>query len=132
MSQLAAERITLAYEDTPVVFDLSLSIEPGTITTIIGPNGCGKSTLLRSLARLLNPTEGSVLLDGQAIDTMPSRDVARQLGLLSQQAIVPDGVTVSELALRGRYPHQAFFQPPTRHDTEAVDRALELLSLIHI
>ena len=132
MSQLAAERITLAYEDTPVVFDLSLSIEPGTITTIIGPNGCGKSTLLRSLARLLNPTEGSVLLDGQAIDTMPSRDVARQLGLLSQQAIVPDGVTVSELALRGRYPHQAFFQPPTRHDTEAVDRALELSGMTEL
>ncbi len=132
MPQLAAERITLAYESRPVVHDLSLSIEPGTITTIIGPNGCGKSTLLRSLARLLAPADGSVLLDGQAIDTLPSRDVARKLGLLSQQAIAPDGVTVGELALRGRYPHQAFFQPPTRRDTEAVDRALELAGMTHL
>ncbi len=129
MPQLAAEHVTLAYERTPVVFDLSLTIEPGTITTIIGPNGCGKSTLLRSLARLLVPAEGSVLLDGRAIHELPSRDVARQLGLLSQQAMVSDGVTVGELALRGRYPHQAFFQPPTLRDAEAVDRALELAGM---
>ncbi len=129
MTQIAAERITLAYENSPVVHDLSLTVEPGTITTIIGPNGCGKSTLLRSLARLMTPSNGAVLLDGQAIHELPSREVARRLGMLSQQATVPDGVTVGELALRGRYPHQAFFQPPTRRDAEAVDRALDMAGM---
>ena len=126
MAQLSAHRISLAYDGTTIVSDLDLSIEEGTITTIIGPNGCGKSTMLRALARLLKPTSGSVVLDGRAIHDLPTREVAKQLGLLAQQSSVPPGVTVEELAQRGRYPHQAFLQPPTARDQEAVDHALEL------
>ncbi|HYH13533.1 MAG TPA: ABC transporter ATP-binding protein [Thermomicrobiales bacterium] len=129
MPQLSAERISLTYDTTTVVTDLDLTIEEGTITTIIGPNGCGKSTMLRALARLMKPSGGSVLLDGQAIHEMPSRDVARRLGLLSQQAQVPAGVTVEELAHRGRYPHQSFLQPPTARDATAVEHALELAGM---
>jgi len=129
MPQLSAERISLSYDSTTVVSDLDLTIEEGTITTIIGPNGCGKSTMLRALARLMKPSGGAVLLDGQAIHEMPSREVARRLGLLSQQAQVPAGVTVEELAHRGRYPHQSFLQPPTARDQAAVERALELAGM---
>lgn len=132
MTQLSAERISLAYEDEPVVSDLDLTIEEGTITTIIGPNGCGKSTMLRALSRLMKPRRGTVLLDGRAIHELSSRDVAKQLGLLSQQGTVPDGVTVEELALRGRYPHQAFFQPPSAQDAEAVEKALDLAGVTEL
>src|SRR5690606_34337976 len=117
------------YADRVIVDGLDLDIAEGTVTTIIGPNGCGKSTLLRSLARLMSPKKGAVLLDGQAIHELPSRAVAKQLGLLAQGAIVPDGVTVAELAMRGRYPHQSFFQPPTKRDAEAVEKALELAGM---
>ncbi len=129
MTQLAAERISLAYDTATIVSDLDLTIEEGTITTIIGPNGCGKSTLLRALSRLMTPTSGAVMLDGQAIHDLPSREVAKRLGLLSQQAVVPDGVTVEELAHRGRYPHQAFLQPPTERDRQAVEHALDLAGM---
>lgn len=129
MAQLTADNISLAYADRVIVDGLDLDIAEGTVTTIIGPNGCGKSTLLRSLARLMSPKKGAVLLDGQAIHELPSRAVAKQLGLLAQGAIVPDGVTVAELAMRGRYPHQSFFQPPTKRDAEAVEKALELAGM---
>ena len=129
MTRLAADRIELAYGAETVVHDLSLQIREGTVTTIIGPNGCGKSTLLRSLSRLLRPAGGSVLLDGQLIHRLSSRDVARRLGLLAQHSEAPEGVTVEELARRGRFPHQGFLQPPSPKDDEAVERALALTGM---
>ena len=123
---LRSEQVTIGYGEDPVVHDLSVDIRPGTITTIIGPNGCGKSTLLRALARLMKPSMGSVLLDGQLIHHLPSREVAKRLGLLHQQTITPDGITVEDLARRGRYPHQSFLQQPSRDDEIAVNLALEM------
>ena len=73
---------------------------------IVGANACGKSTLLRGMARLLRPTSGAVLLDGEAIHRQPTRQVARTLGLLPQNPVAPEGVTVVDLVGRGRHPHQ--------------------------
>jgi iron complex transport system ATP-binding protein len=126
---LRSDGVSLAYGDIPVVADLSLDVLDGAITTIIGPNGCGKSTLLRALARLMRPTGGSVILDGQAIHNLPTREVAKRLGLMHQQPIPPSGITVEDLVNRGRYPHQSFLQPPSRRDAEAVERALELTNM---
>jgi len=129
MSRLIAENLTLAYGDNVIVKDLDLEIRDGEITTIIGPNGCGKSTLLRALARLLRPDVGTVHLDGQVIHSLPTREVAKRLGMQSQQALAPEGITVEDLVRRGRYPHQSFFQPPTQQDEDAVDRALDLTGM---
>jgi iron complex transport system ATP-binding protein len=129
MSRLQSTNVSLGYGDAKVVHDLSLTVPDGQITTIIGPNGCGKSTLLKSLARLLRPTDGSVLLDGQVIHHYPTREVAKRLGLLSQQAVVVPGITIADLVRRGRYPHQAFMQPPTKADNDAVDHALALTGM---
>jgi iron complex transport system ATP-binding protein len=124
--RLVAESLTLAYGDFPVARDLSLELADGRITTIIGPNACGKSTLLRALGRLLKPRAGAVYLDGHAIHRLPTKEVAKRLGLLPQQATAPEGITVEDLVRRGRYPHQGFFQPSQRADHEAVERALTL------
>ncbi|HYI24581.1 MAG TPA: ABC transporter ATP-binding protein [Thermomicrobiales bacterium] len=129
MVQLHADRVALAYDARPVVHDFNLEIEEGKVTTIIGPNGCGKSTVLKSMARLLRPTSGAVYLDGSAVHSMPTREVARQVGLLSQSSELPEGVTVEDLVQRGRYPHQAFLQPPSKQDTIAVNRAIELAGM---
>jgi iron complex transport system ATP-binding protein len=125
MPRLYSEHVELRYAElsAPVVDDLSLEVRDGAITTIIGPNGCGKSTLLRALGRMLKPSDGSVVLDGQLIHQLPTKEVARRLGLLHQQASVPEGITVEDLARRGRYPHQGFLQPPTRRDLDVVERA---------
>lgn len=123
--RLEASRLTLAYEQREVVHDLSLEIPAGKITTIVGANACGKSTLLRGLARLLQPQSGAVLLDGEAVHKLPTKDVARRMGLLPQSPVAPDGLTVEDLVGRGRYPHQGFFNRWSSADQLVVDAALE-------
>ncbi|MEM8926482.1 MAG: ABC transporter ATP-binding protein [Actinomycetota bacterium] len=125
--ELAAQGLTLAYGKGPViVHDLDALIPTGKITTIVGANGCGKSTLLRALARLLAPHKGAVLLDGVNIHRLPTREVARRLGLLPQSPSAPEGVVVEDLVRRGRYPHQRLFDQWSSTDQAAVDRALSL------
>ena len=122
---LRAENLTLTYDKHPVVERLDLEILAGRITAVVGANACGKSTLLRGLARLLKPRGGSVLLDGESISRMPTRAVARRIGLLPQAPVAPDGLTVDDLVGRGRYPHQGLLSQWSREDRERVDWALE-------
>ncbi|CAL9668843.1 ABC transporter ATP-binding protein [Streptomyces sp. enrichment culture] len=124
--RLAARGVTVGYGARPVIDGLDVSVPPGVITTIIGPNGCGKSTLLRTLSRLLKPTGGSVVLDGEDIGTLRTRDVAKKLGLLPQAPVAPDGLTVSDLVARGRHPHQSWLRQWSSDDADVVRRALAM------
>ncbi|MEX2587830.1 MAG: ABC transporter ATP-binding protein [Actinomycetota bacterium] len=121
---LQAQDLTLAYDKLEVAKDLSLSIPPGQITCIVGANACGKSTLLRALSRLLKPHKGSVLLDGESIHRMPTKEVARLLGILPQSPIAPEGITVADLVARGRYPHQKWFRQWSTADEEVITDAM--------
>ncbi len=121
---LSAQNLELAYDERKVVDSLSLTLPAGKITIIVGANACGKSTLLRGLARLLKPSAGAVYLNGKDIHTVPSRQVARTLGLLPQTPTAPEGITVADLVGRGRYPHQGWFRQWTPGDDAAVAAAL--------
>lgn len=121
---LAADRVTLAYGERVVADDLSVAIPDGRITVIVGANACGKSTLLRALARLLTPSAGTVLLDGHDLQHLPTREVARRLGILPQSPIAPEGITVADLVARGRYPHQGWFRRWTADDEAALEAAM--------
>ena len=122
---LVAQGLTLGYGDRSVIDALDLTVEPGQITSIVGPNACGKSTLLRTLARLLRPVSGHVVLDGAEIASYSSKEVARRIGLLPQTSIAPDGITVLDLVSRGRYPHQTVLRQWSQADEDAVQEALE-------
>ncbi|MFU0441330.1 ABC transporter ATP-binding protein [Streptomyces sp. BG2AG] len=121
---LEARDVRLGYGEREIVRDLSVTVPPGRITVIVGPNACGKSTLLRSMARLLAPTAGAVLLNGRSIQEMPTKEVAAVLGILPQSPTAPEGITVSDLVGRGRYPHQGWFRRWSAEDDEAVAQAL--------
>lgn len=129
---LAAREVSLGYGDRVVVEGLSVELPEGEVTMIVGANACGKSTLLRGLARLLKPSNGAVLLDGADIHSLPAKQVATQLGLLPQSPIAPDGITVSELVGRGRYPHQGWFRRWSTEDDEAVEEALRATQTLEL
>lgn len=122
--QLSATDLSLGYGAREIVSGLALAIPPGRFTAIVGANACGKSTLLRGLGRLLAPRGGAVHLDGRAIGEMPTRDVAKVLGVLPQSPSAPDSITVADLVGRGRYPHQGWFRRWNAGDDAAVAEAL--------
>ncbi|WP_339154327.1 ABC transporter ATP-binding protein [Streptomyces sp. F41] len=126
VSRLAARGVTVGYGGRAVIDGLDVEIPPGVVTTIIGPNGCGKSTLLRTLTRLLRPTGGTVVLDGEDIAKLRTRDVAKKLGLLPQAPVAPDGLTVGDLVARGRHPHQSWLRQWSSDDAGVVERALTM------
>ncbi|MFF5077245.1 ABC transporter ATP-binding protein [Actinoplanes sp. NPDC000266] len=124
MTDLRTAGLGLGYEGRPVVTGLDLQVAPGRISAIVGPNACGKSTLLRGLARLLRPAAGTVLLDGADIHRLPTRDVAARIGVLPQQPVAPDGITVGDLVARGRHPHQRWLRQWSAQDEDAIAAAL--------
>lgn len=121
---LTTKGLTLSYGDRTIVEDLDLVIPPGRITAIVGANGCGKSTLLKALARLIPPRAGQVVLDGKALHALPTKEIARTLGLLPQSPIAPEGIAVTDLVGRGRHPHQKLLARWSAHDYDVVAQAL--------
>lgn len=130
--RLSAEAVTLAYEQRVIARDLSVEIPDNSFTVIVGPNACGKSTLLRALSRMLKPAEGRVLLDGQSIHSLPAKKVAKTLGLLPQTSLAPDGITVSDLVARGRYPHQRLLKQWSAEDEAAVTEAMRQTGVLDL
>ncbi|PPG41985.1 ABC transporter ATP-binding protein [Pseudoclavibacter sp. RFBA6] len=123
-ADLAARSVHVGYDDQPIIQGLDFEVPAHSFTVIIGPNACGKSTLLKALARLLKPSEGSVLLDGADICTLKTKDVAKRLGLLPQTSLAPEGIRVADLVARGRFPHQGMFDRWSAADERAVTEAM--------
>jgi iron complex transport system ATP-binding protein len=126
---MQTDRLCLGYGDRLIVEDLSVEIPSGQVTAIVGPNGCGKSTLLRSLARLLKPASGGILLNGADIHQVRTHDLARQLAMLPQSPVTPGGISVRELVGYGRFPHQGLVRGVSREDRRAIDWAMEITDL---
>nr|WP_254925710.1 MULTISPECIES: ABC transporter ATP-binding protein [unclassified Rhodococcus (in: high G+C Gram-positive bacteria)] len=124
-SRLHADAITVGYDKSVIIENLTVAVPDGKFTVIVGPNACGKSTLLRALSRLLKPSLGAVLLDGKLISSYPAKEVARRLGLLPQTSIAPDGISVADLVARGRYPHQKLIRQWSTADEAAVVQAMD-------
>jgi iron complex transport system ATP-binding protein len=121
---IETRNLTLSYGESIIIEELDLCIPKGEITVFIGGNGCGKSTLLRSIARLLKPKSGAVLIEGNAISKMSTKDVAKQMAILPQSSVAPEGLTVLQLVKQGRYPYQTWLKQWTKEDEEKVNRAL--------
>jgi iron complex transport system ATP-binding protein len=129
MGRLYAKQVNIAYGDQVIVEQLNLTIPTGKITALVGANGSGKSTILKTLARIMKPNDGAVFLDGKAIHTQSTREVAKQLAILPQNPTAPDGLTVSELVSYGRFPHQKGFGSLTREDKKIIHWAIDVTGI---
>lgn len=124
MGTLEARGLGLSYGGDYIFEGLDIEIPQGKVTVFIGSNGCGKSTLLRSMARLLKPQQGSVILDGEDLSRLSSKQVAHKLAILPQGPTAPEGLTVLQLVKQGRYPYQTWLKQWSAQDEAAVNAAL--------
>ncbi|ELK47106.1 ABC transporter ATP-binding protein [Halobacillus sp. ACCC02827] len=132
MDTLFANNLTLGYGDSIIIDSLDVKIPKGKVTVLIGGNGCGKSTLLRSMARLLKPKSGEVILDSKDIAKMRTKEVAKKMAILPQSPTTPEGLTVYQLVKQGRYPYQGFGKRWSKDDEHAVMTALEDTNLTEL
>ena len=127
--RLEARNLAAGYGRETNISDIDLVIEEQRITGLIGPNGAGKSTLLRTLSRFLRPKRGVVLLDGEVLHGLPSRDVATRLAFLGQQIDGLPDLQVEELVQRGRFPHQTLLHRDVHEDRQSVEWAINAMRL---
>jgi iron complex transport system ATP-binding protein len=128
--RLEARNLTAGYGSAFRIVDADLVIEEFKMTGVVGRNGSGKSTLLRTLARVLKPQRGVVLLDGEVLHRLPGREVAKKLAFLGQPIDAIPDLTIEELVYRGRYPYQTMLRRDTKADREAVEWALQAMNLV--
>lgn len=126
---LETRQLTLSYGERNIIEGLDLAIPRGKMTVFIGSNGSGKSTLLRSLARLLKPKDGVILLEGESIAKRSTKEVAKRLAILPQGPAAPEGLTVLQLVKQGRYPYQNWLQQWSEEGEKMVNKALEATQL---
>lgn len=131
-ARLRAIDVEFAYSGAAVLRRVSAEIAPGQVTALVGPNGSGKSTLLSALARLLRPSGGVVELDGRAIQSRPTREVARSLAILPQSVAPPENITVFDLVGRGRYPHLGPLGRWSDADLVLVEQAMRLTGVAEL
>jgi iron complex transport system ATP-binding protein len=120
---LQARSINASLGTAHILKDIDLALPAGRWTSIVGPNGAGKSTLLKVLANLL-PHTGSISLLGQPFASLPARERAQQLAWLGQNEVTGDDLTVWDVAMLGRLPHQSWLAAPSVADHAAVEQAL--------
>jgi len=130
---LAARDLTGGFAPTAVFEAVSLVVARAEVTAIAGPNGAGKSTLLKTMARHLKPLGGQVVIDDIDIWTLPTREFASAVGYVSQEIDSSQDLTVEELVMLGRNPHQSWWQwYGTQQDRQAVDAALLATEVEHL
>ncbi len=126
---LAVDGVTFGYGERPVLDRVSLDVAAGERVAIVGANGAGKTTLLKLMANLLAPRAGVVRIDAQDVRALSRGRLARQLGMVPQELVLPFNLTVRDLVECGRTAYVPWFRGLTVSDRRAVDAALALTGM---
>ena len=112
--------------------DVSVTVQRGSLTGLLGPNGCGKTTLLKLMAGVLRPHEGAITLDGRAIDGISRRTLARHIAVVPQETHPAFDYSVLEMVLMGRHPHLGAFQLEGPEDIAIAHDSLSATGTSHL
>ena len=130
--RIETENLFFSYGEKKLLEGISLKLDPGQFTVMLGPNGGGKSTLLKLLTGELHPDSGKVLLDERPVGEYPGRERAKKLGVVLQSVPPALDLTVWEYVLTGRNARMSPFAPASQADKTAVLNALKLFQADHL
>lgn len=131
-ARLRADAVSVRLGGRMVVESVSLSAEPGQVIGVVGPNGCGKSTLLRALVGILKPAAGRVYVDGVKIAQLSTRELARRVATVLQDAAGDFDLRAHDVVAMGRAPFKRMFQRDDATDAAIVAQALDLVGAAHL
>ncbi len=103
---ISLKNIHFSYGKEPFIEELNMGIEKGEMVSVLGPNGSGKSTVIKILTGELKPSHGSVQLNNIDLHTIPIRQLAQNLAVMTQNASVNFPYTCLEVVQMGLYPHK--------------------------
>jgi len=129
MTSLVCQNLDVTIGGKNICRELGLELEPGQFWGLLGPNGIGKTTLLKCMAGLSAPDNGEVLLENQAIEKLPRRAIARQLGMLQQHTVYIFDASVLETAMTGRHPHLGYWEREGPEDKQKALNAIREVDL---
>lgn len=124
--------LRLCYDTHPVLDETEFKVERGDLVALLGANGAGKSTLLRCISRILNPSAGHILLDGQELRHYNSKELARLMAVVPQETTADFDFTVEDIVMMGRFPYLGRFQKEDKEDREIVRRSMEMTGVSHL
>ncbi len=132
MAPVSIENLSFSYNGHQVLRQVSIQIQKGLITTILGPNGSGKTTLLKLILGLLTPNQGTISVAGQNLKDMPPREKARILAYVPQKHVPAFSYPVIEVVAMGRHPYSSVFARTGDKDIEIARASLERLKIDHL
>ena len=124
--------LSYAYGTTTVVRDVDVRAETGRVLGLLGPNGSGKTTVVRMLTGIVAPDAGEVLLDGRPLGSFTPRALARQVAVVLQEASGDLPMTVADMVMLGRAPHQSTFSRNSAEDHRIAAAALRRVGARHL
>lgn len=129
---IETRNLHVCYDDTPVLKDISISIDKGEFVSILGPNGSGKTTFIKALTGIIKDVDGEVMLFGKPVTSYRRREFARLVSFLPQDPPVSLPFLVKDIVMMGRFPYINRFEMEKSHDIEAADYAMELMDIQHL
>lgn len=126
---IQTKEIVYSVDKAEILGGISLQVKKGERVGILGPNGSGKSTLLKCIYRVLKPSCGAVMLDGQELSGIPVKESARKLAVVAQHNFSFFDFTVEEVVMMGRFPYKKPMERDSQKDIAVVREALQKVGM---
>ena len=126
------EKMSVGYQNRPLIEHIEVGLEKGEILTLIGPNGAGKSTILKSIAKQLALIDGTVFLGEENVGTMSGSELSKNMAVVLTERLRAEMMTCEEVVASGRYPYTGRFGILSETDEKAVEEAMALVQVEEI
>lgn len=131
-SILSSQNLSVGYTDFKVINDINLSVCSGELIAVLGKNGSGKSTLIKTLAKILDPLKGTILLKNKELESYKQKELAKLFTIILTEKLPENLLTVLELISMGRQVYTNWFDQLSKVDQEKINFAIKVTHTQHL